>query len=82
MEGLLSRISNKTNLIAFIVSEWKKAQCREMLREKVLYAKMTNATKSHLKVVWKSKLSSAIRKKQMDAFSCMLLIQHVKDIRQ
>ena len=38
MKAFLSRISNKTNLIAFIVSEWRKVQCREMLREKVLYA--------------------------------------------
>ena len=37
-KAFLSRISNKTNLIAFIVSEWRKAQCRDMLWEKVLYA--------------------------------------------
>ena len=37
-KAFLSRISNKTNLIAFIVSEWRKVQCRDMLWEKVLYA--------------------------------------------
>ena len=30
----LSRISNKTNLITFIVSEWKKALYREKLQER------------------------------------------------
>ena len=34
----LSRIANKTSLITFIVSEWRKAQCREKLHGKVLYA--------------------------------------------
>ena len=33
----LSRITNKTSLIIFIVSEWRKAQYREKLHEKVLY---------------------------------------------
>ena len=34
----LSRISNKTSLITFIVSELRKAQYREKLHGKVLYA--------------------------------------------
>ena len=34
----LSRIANKTSLITFIVSEWRKAQYREKLHGKVLYA--------------------------------------------
>ena len=34
----MSRITNTSNLIAFIVSEWKKAQCREKLQDKVLFA--------------------------------------------
>ena len=34
----LSRITNKTSLITFIVSEWRKAQYRERLHGKVLYA--------------------------------------------
>ena len=34
----LSRIKNKSNLIAFIVNEWGKEQCRAKLHEKILYA--------------------------------------------
>ena len=34
----LSRITNKTSLITFIVSEWRKAQYMEKLHGKVLYA--------------------------------------------
>lgn len=33
----LSRVTNKTSLITFVDSEWRKAQCREKLQE-VLYA--------------------------------------------
>ena len=33
-----TRIANKTSLITFIVSEWRKAQYREKLHGKVLYA--------------------------------------------
>ena len=33
----LSSITNKTSLITFIVSEWRKARCREKLQEKVFY---------------------------------------------
>ena len=34
----LSRTTNKTSLIAFLVSEWKSTQHREQLGDKVLYA--------------------------------------------
>ena len=34
----LSRIKNKSNLIAFIVNEWGKEQCRAKFQEKMLYA--------------------------------------------
>ena len=34
----MSRVANKTSLITFIVSEWRKVQCRDKLQEKVLYA--------------------------------------------
>ena len=34
----LSRIKNKSNLITFIVNEWRKEQYREKLQEKILYA--------------------------------------------
>ena len=36
--AFLSRITNKTSLIAFIVGEWKKAQYRGKLQQKILYA--------------------------------------------
>ena len=36
--SFLSRISNKSTLIAFIVSEWRKPHCRDKMHEKVLYA--------------------------------------------
>ena len=35
--AFLSRITNKTSLIAFIVGEWKKTQYREKLQQKILY---------------------------------------------
>ena len=34
----MSRTTNKTSLIAFLVSEWRSTQHREQLGEKVLYA--------------------------------------------
>ena len=34
----MCRIKNKSNLIAFIVNEWGKEQCRAKLHEKILYA--------------------------------------------
>ena len=40
MEDFLSKIANKTSLITFIVSEWKKAAFREKLQEKVPYVTM------------------------------------------
>ena len=36
--NFLTRVTNKTSLITFIVSEWRKEACREKLEEKVLYA--------------------------------------------
>ena len=36
--NFLTRVTNKTSLICFIVNEWKKEECREKLEEKVLYA--------------------------------------------
>jgi hypothetical protein len=36
--SFLTRVNNKTSLITFIVSEWRKTGCREKLQEKVLYA--------------------------------------------
>ena len=30
-------MTNKTSLITFMVSEWRKEACREKLEEKVLY---------------------------------------------
>ena len=33
----MSRIANKTSLISFIVTEWRKAPYRQKLQEKVLY---------------------------------------------
>ena len=35
--SFLTRVNNKTSLITFIVSEWRKAQYRVKLQEKVLY---------------------------------------------
>ena len=36
--NFLTRVTNKTSLITFIVSEWRKEACRDKLEEKVLYA--------------------------------------------
>ena len=36
--SFLTRVTNKTSLITFIVGEWRKEACREKLDEKVLYA--------------------------------------------
>lgn len=38
----MSRIINKTSLITFLVSEWRKAPYREKLQGKVLYATVNN----------------------------------------
>ncbi len=35
--SFLTRVTNKTSLIAFIVSEWRKTEHREKLKDKVLY---------------------------------------------
>jgi len=36
--NFLTRVSNKTSLITFIVNEWRKEACRQKLEEKLLYA--------------------------------------------
>ena len=36
--SFLTKVTNKTSLIIFIVNEWRKAHCREKLQNKVLYA--------------------------------------------
>ena len=36
--NFLSRTTNKTSLIAFLISEWRSTQQREQQGEKVLYA--------------------------------------------
>ena len=35
--NFLTRVSNKTSLITFIVNEWRKEACRQKLEEKLLY---------------------------------------------
>ncbi|XP_065900210.1 uncharacterized protein [Dysidea avara] len=66
--NFLSRTTNKTSLIAFLVSEWKSTQHREQLE-----LHQRNACKSHV--------YSVIKKKLMDAFCYMLLMQQKMDIR-
>ena len=75
----LSRIANKTSLITLTVSEWRKAQYREKLHDMQLW--MTNATESHLMVVWRCLHSSVTRKKLTDAYFFMLLMLLERDIR-
>ena len=36
--NFLTRVSNKTSLITFIVNKWRKEACRQKLEEKLLYA--------------------------------------------
>ena len=36
--NFLTRVSNKTSLITFIVNEWRKEACRQKLEETLLYA--------------------------------------------
>jgi len=35
--NFLTRVSNKTSLITFIINKWRKEACRQKLEEKLLY---------------------------------------------
>ena len=67
----LSRIANKTSLITFIVSEWRKAQYWEKLHGKVLYATVDD----------KCYRVPALQSHQEEADGCLLLMLLERDIR-
>ena len=67
--SFLTRVNNKTSLITFIVSEWRKVEYREKLQE-ILYVTVND--KCYRITSHGSQLSSASRKKQMGAYLYML----------
>ena len=69
----LSRCANKTSLVTFVVSEWRKAQYRSSCRIRFFMQQwITNAIESHPRAVLKSHFFNATKKKQMDVYFCML----------
>ena len=50
---ILCSPASKTNLIEFIVEEWKKAESREKLKKRILYVTCGNTCFKITKEMWK-----------------------------
>ena len=66
-------MANKTSLITYVVSEWRKAQCKEKLQEKVLYAIVDH--KCDRITSQGSVEVSALQYHQEEANGCLLYMQ-------
>ena len=68
--SFLTRVSNKTSLITFIVSEWRKAEYRAKLQEKVLYVTVND--KCYRITSHGSEEVPALQCQQEEADGCLL----------